>query len=200
MDHLQVIDLPERLSLMTRFFPCFRLMFRRYLWTTAGIWTSGPAVITCCGEPFTFIGCLIPDVWFTSVGTAVQWVLTEFSKGPIIFSSKNSHGSLDIYTEKGCNDILWNIRMQTLSTVQSSWDVGLCTALWSTWYLFILKTGFYPFQHSQSTGLARHKVWFGLSDGSCEKKLKLTFDKFQSKLLLKQFYFCEIKKKCCLNM
>lgn len=119
MDHIHAVDLPERLSLMTRFFPCFRLMFRRYLWTAAGTWTSGPAVITCCGEPFTLIGCLIPDAWLNSMRTAVQWVLTEFSRGSITMSSKKSHCSLDIYTEKGCNDILWNIRMHTVNIVQS---------------------------------------------------------------------------------
>lgn len=69
---LQVVDLPERLSRMTRFFPCFRLTFRRYLWNGTGVGTPGPAVKTCCGEPFTFIRCLTPDACLTSVGTAVQ--------------------------------------------------------------------------------------------------------------------------------
>lgn len=74
MDHIYVVDLPERLSLMIRFFPCFRLMFRRYLWTAAGTRTSGPAVITWCWETFTFIGSLIQEAWLTSMGTAARWV------------------------------------------------------------------------------------------------------------------------------
>lgn len=69
MDHLQGVDLPERLSRMTRFLPCFRLMFRRYLWDGSSAWTSAPAVINCCGEPFTFICILIPDAWLTSMGS-----------------------------------------------------------------------------------------------------------------------------------
>lgn len=67
MAHVHVGDLPERLSLITRFFPCFRLMSRRYRWTGAGTWTSGPVVITCCGETFTFIGCLVPNAWLDSM-------------------------------------------------------------------------------------------------------------------------------------
>lgn len=52
------VDLPERLSLMTRFRPLFKVMDIRYLWHATGPWASGPVVITCCGEPFAFIGCL----------------------------------------------------------------------------------------------------------------------------------------------
>lgn len=48
---MQAVDLPERLSRIIRFFPCFRLMLRRYLWTGAGPWSSGPVVETCCEEP-----------------------------------------------------------------------------------------------------------------------------------------------------
>lgn len=44
------VDLPERLSRMIRFLPCFRLMLRRYLWTGAGPWSSVPLVKTCCEE------------------------------------------------------------------------------------------------------------------------------------------------------
>lgn len=71
------MDLPERLSLMTRFLPFFRLMFRRYLWTGAGSWESGPAAISCRGEQFTFTGSLITDAWHTSAGTAM---FSEYSQ------------------------------------------------------------------------------------------------------------------------
>lgn len=50
---LRVANLPERLSLITRFFPSFRLMMRRYLWSGLGIGAprSELADKMSCGKP-----------------------------------------------------------------------------------------------------------------------------------------------------
>lgn len=101
---LYVVDLPERLSLMIRFFPCFKLMFRRYLWTADGTGTSGPDVITCCGDTHisrpSHIKC---SAYFN--GHTSPMSTQGFPREPIIISSKKSHCALDIFTKKVCDDM-----------------------------------------------------------------------------------------------
>lgn len=61
---------PERLLLTARFLPCFRLMFRTYLWKAWGAWTSAPAAVPCSWNPLASHHRL--GSWFKGDGSRVS--------------------------------------------------------------------------------------------------------------------------------
>lgn len=96
-------DIPERLSRMTRFRPCLKLIFKRYLWNAkgAGVWGSG-SVLFC--EKNIDIITIIYILMLMYIHLKLP-LLTEPSGSSCLFSSK-SFASLDNYKKKNMDTVI----------------------------------------------------------------------------------------------